>query len=307
MQVFRNLEKGLLRNSSLALGVFDGIHAGHLKVIQNAVENAKLMNLTSAVVTFSHHPRLIVSGSAPGMITSLEDKLEFFRELGVDATIVLNFTEELAKLTAKEYLQKILQGCLDVKSISVGYNHKLGSDRKGSSDFLNEYCAENDIKVNIIPPVKINDHVVSSSVIRAFVTSGDVLSACNFLGRPFKLKGEVIHGQRLGRKLGFPTANLMISEDLIIPLSGVYSGTARLNTEVFNAVINIGRKPTVGVNKKLEKDLVEAHILNFDRDIYGENLEIFFSDRLRDEQKFDSLEELKVQIQLDCNTAAQYK
>lgn len=304
MQVFKELKKGLLKESSLALGVFDGVHAGHQKVILNAVENAKTMNLTPAVVTFSRHPRLIVSGSAPGMITSLEDKLEFFRELGVEATIVINFNEELAKLTAREYLEKILQGCLGVKSISVGYNHKLGCDKKGASEFLTDYGVENDIKVNIIQPVKIDEHVVSSSVIRAFITSGDVLSARNFLGRPFKLAGEVVKGQQLGRKIGFPTANLFLNEDLIVPLSGVYSGMARLGEESFHAVINIGKKPTVGVFKD---DLVEAHILDFDRDIYGQNLEILFMDRIRDEQKFDSLDELKKQIQLDCNAATQYK
>jgi riboflavin kinase/FMN adenylyltransferase len=304
LQVYRELKKGLMENTSLALGVFDGVHAGHQKVITDAVKNAHVMGLTPAVVTFSAHPRGIISAVSPDIITPLEDKLRFFHELGVEAAVIIDFTEELAKMTAEEYLKNILQECLGVKSISVGYNHKLGSDRRGTSDFLKEYGEENNIHISIIPPVKINDHTVSSSVIRGFIISGDVSSAREFLGRPFKVRGEVIKGQQLGKKIGFPTANLLTEEDQILPLRGVYSGIVRVKSEEYNAVINVGRKPTIG---NFEKDIVEAHILNFDRHIYGEFIEVFFLERIRDEKKFDSLEELKKQIELDCSLAAQYK
>lgn len=304
MQVYRELKKGLLKDTSLALGVFDGVHAGHRKVINDAVEKARMMNLTPAVVTFSEHPRQVIFGTAPNTITPLDEKLEYFRELGVDATVVLDFNEKIAQMTAQEYVKIILQNCLGAKSITVGYNHKLGSDKKGTSDFLNEYGKENNIQINVIPPVKINDHVVSSSVIRGFIESGDVASAREFLGRPFEVRGKVIEGQHLGRKLGFPTANMLLKECQILPLRGVYSGLVKLESRDYSSVINVGRRPTIG---NFEKDLVEAHLLNFNKDIYGKIIEVFFLDRIRDEKKFDTIDELKKQIELDCQTAARYK
>lgn len=300
MLVIKELRKNLFKGSSLALGVFDGVHAGHRSVIEKAVKNGRVLGITSSIVTFSRHPRSLITGTMPEMITSLEERLELFGELGVDAAVVLDFNEELAKMTAAQYLKNILTDCLNVKSLSVGYNHQFGSDRKGTGDFLRQYCAETGLRLNIIPPVKINNHVVSSSVIRGFINSGDVASAREFLGRPFKLKGRVIEGRRLGRKIGFPTANLLVDGELILPLRGVYSGSVKIAGTVYKSVINVGRRPTVD---DLEKDLPEAHILDFDREIYGEVIEVYFFERIRDEKKFDSLDELKKQIELDCQFA----
>lgn len=299
MQVIRELQKNIFHASSLALGVFDGVHAGHQSVIQDAIQKARERGLTSAIVTFFKHPRYLITGSMPGVITPLEEKLEIFRELGVDATVVLDFNEQLARMTAKQYLENILIDCLNVKSLSVGYNHHFGCDKKGTGDFLRQYCVEHNIEADIISPVKIENHTVSSSVIRGFISSGDVASATDFLGRPFKIKGKVIEGQHLGRKLGFPTANLLVDDELILPLSGVYFGKVNIQGQLYKSIINIGKKPTVGM---LDKDLIEAHILDFDRDIYGEAIEVFFLERIRDEKKFNSLEELKNQIEADCKS-----
>ncbi len=304
MQVYKELKKGLLKDTSLALGVFDGVHAAHQKVIQEAVEKARRMNLISAVVTFSEHPRQLIYGITPNVITLLEDKLQFFRELEVDAAVVINFTEELAKMTAEQYLKNVLQECLGAKSITVGYNHKFGSDKRGTSDFLQEYGDRHNILINIVPPVKINEHTVSSTVIRGFIEAGDVASTREFLGKPFKVRGLVVEGKRLGRTIGFPTANLELAPSQILPLRGVYSGAVKLDGREYSSIINVGRRPTVG---EFEKDLVEAHILNFDRDIYGETIEVIFLERIRDEKKFGSLEDLKRQIELDCEAAARNK
>lgn len=286
MLVIKELKKNLFPASVLALGVFDGVHIAHRRVIEQAVENAAQMGICSVIVTFSTHPRFLISGSMPSIITSLEERLALFEGLGADAAVVIDFNKNIAKMTAEEYLQKILTGCLNAKSLSIGYNHQFGSDKKGTGDFLKEYCAENHIQLNIIPPVKINNHTVSSSVIRRFILSGDVTSAMEFLGRPFKIKGEVIKGKQLGRQLGFPTANLIAPERLIVPLRGVYAGSVRLDNNIYRAVINIDK-------------IIEAHILDFDRDIYGETIEVSFLERIRDEKKFDSPEELKKQIQID--------
>lgn len=322
MLIVRELKENLLESSCLALGVFDGVHLGHQKVILNAADKAKELDAVSAVVTFSKHPRHVILKSHPRknelqpsnaaasaspfraftpasqMLSPLEERLELFESLGVQAAIVLDFNEQLALMTAKEYLENILIGCLNAKSITIGYNHKFGSDRRGNGKFLEEYSKKYGFKVNIISPVKIDNHVVSSSVIRKFVLKGDIDTAAKFLGRPFKVKGIIIHGQHLGRTLGFPTANLSIPEELIIPLSGVYSGLAKIDSKVYHAVINVGKRPTVG---DLKKDLVEAHLLDFDEDIYGKNIEVSFLKRIRDEIKFNSLDELKTQIKKDCD------
>lgn len=303
MQVVRELRKNLFESSSLALGVFDGVHIGHQKVIKQAVDHAGQLGVTSAIVTFSRHPRYITTGIMPGVITPLEERLKLFEALGVDAVVVIDFNEELAKMTAEDYLEKILLGCMNAKSLSVGYNHKFGSDGKGTGDFLKQSCEENNIKINIMSPVKIDNHVVSSSVIRGFIVAGDVASAHQFLGRPFKVKGEVVEGQHLGRQLGFPTANLLVDDELIFPLRGVYKGTVSVDGKIYRSVINVGRRPTIG---DLQKDLIEAHILDFDKDIYGEIIEVAFLERIRDEKKFESLDELKKQITKDCRQAGAY-
>lgn len=303
MQVYRELKKNMLKDTSLALGVFDGVHTGHQKVIKEAVEKALDMNLKPVVVTFSEHPRQLITGIAPGVITLLSERIQLFDELGVEAVVVIDFTKELAVKTAEDYIKSVLIESLGAKSITVGYNHKLGCDKKGAGDFLKNYGIKNNIIINIIPPVKINDHIVSSSVVRGFIESGDVSSAGKFLGRPFSIKGEVIEGQHLGRSIGFPTANLLSVKNRILPLRGVYSCVVNLKGEKYSSVVNVGRRPTVG---DFDNDLVEAHLLNFDQDIYGEIIEVQFFERIREEKKFDSLDELKKQIEIDCNAVAKW-
>lgn len=297
MLVFRELKENLLESSSLALGVFDGVHIGHQKVVLNAIKKAQELDVTSAVVTFAKHPRSIILKSHPNMLSPLEERLELFENLGVQAAVVLDFNENLAKMTAKEYLDNVLIGCLNAKNITIGYNHKFGGDKQGNGKFLEEYKKKYGYEVNVISPVKIDNHAVSSSVIRKFLLKGDVESAANFLGRDFKVKGIIIHGQHLGRTLGFPTANLLLPSELIIPLNGVYSGLVKIDSKVYHALINVGKRPTIG---DLKKDLVEAHILDFNEDIYDKIIEVSFLKRIRDEKKFSSLEELKSQIKKDC-------
>lgn len=297
MLVFRELKENILESSSLALGVFDGVHLGHQRVISDALKKSQKFDSTSTIVTFSKHPRCVISKTPPSMLNSLDERLKIFESIGVQAVVVLDFNEELSEMVAKDYLENILLKCLNPKSITIGYNHKFGGDKLGSGRFLEDYSHEHGFEVSVISPVKIDNHVVSSSAVRKFLQKGDVETAAKFLGRTFKAKGLVVHGQHLGRLLGFPTANLSIPDELIIPLSGVYNGLAQIDSKVYHAVINIGKRPTIG---DLKKDLVEVHILNFNEDIYGKELEITFLSRIRDEMKFVSLDELKVQIEKDC-------
>lgn len=297
MLVFHELKENLLNSSCLALGFFDGVHVGHQKVLSNAVNKAEELNSISTVVTFSKHPKSIITKSHTNMLVSLEERLVLFEDFGVQAAVVIDFNEKLAAMTAQNYLKKILIGCFNAKSITIGYNHKFGGDKLGCSKFLEDNGKIYDYQVSVIQPVKIDNHIVSSSAVRKFISKGDVVSAAKFLGRNFKIKGLVIHGQHLGRTLGFPTANLCLPEELIIPYGGVYSGLAKIDSDVYSAVINVGKRPTIG---DINKDLVEVHILDFDKDIYGKNIEIEFLQRVRDEKKFDSLDELKFQIKKDC-------
>jgi len=323
--VFREYNKNMLEASSLALGFFDGVHLGHQKVISNAVKKAQQLGVTSAAVTFSQHPRYIISKSASltpasNSITFLEEKLELFENLGLQAAVIINFNESIAKMTAHDYLQNVLIDCLNAKNITIGYNHKFGQqsckhkqpnqcinypdkhvdNKTGNGKFLQENSEKYGFNVDIISPVKVNGHVVSSSAIRKHIFSGDVCAANHFLGRPFAVTGKVVHGQHLGRSIGFPTANLDIPYELIIPLRGVYKGNVEIDSNIHSAVINVGIRPTLG---DLKRDLVEAHILNFDEDIYGKHIKVSFLSRIRDEKKFDSLDELKAQIQEDCQKA----
>lgn len=303
MRVFYNLKENLPKSSCLALGFFDGVHPGHQKVILDALKKAEKYNTTSTVVTFSEHPRSVLSKSRPEMISSLEERLNLFESLNVQSVVVLDFDENFAKMTAKEYLENILIKNLNPKSITIGYNHKFGGDKAGNDKFLKEYGRKYGFEISIVSPVKKDNHVISSSVIRKFILNGDVVSAENFLGRAFKIKGKVVHGKHLGRELGFPTANLDLPDELIIPKTGVYEGLAKIDSKVYDSVINVGKRPTVD---NLEKDLVEVHILDFNRDIYGKILEVSFSKRIRREKKFNSREELKIQIKKDCEVIREY-
>jgi len=296
--VFRELKENLINASSLALGVFDGVHLGHQKVISNAIKKAEENGLVNAVVTFSKHPRDVVMKHTTQTISPLEERLQIFEKLGVENTIILDFDEKFAKMPAEKYLKDILLKCLNAKNITIGYNHKFGGDKLGNSKFLEENSEKYGYKVNSVSPVKIDGHVVSSSAVRKLILKGEMEAVSRFLGRDFCISGIVVHGQHLGRTIGFPTANLDFDGKQIFPLNGVYAGVVKISSKMYHTVINIGKRPTIG---DLEKPIIEAHILDFDKDIYGEKIEISFLSRIRDEKKFNSLDELKTQIQKDCD------
>lgn len=303
MLVFRKIKPNLLDSSSLALGMFDGVHLGHQKVILDAIQMSQKLNTVSTVITFAKHPQLITARTPTKLITSLEDRLDLFEELGIQATVILDFNENLCKMTAEEYLHNILIGALNAKSITTGYDHHFGAQKKGNIKFLEANKENFGYQVNVIPPVNINGQIVSSSVIRQFISMGEMESASKLLGRPFMIKGPVIKGMQRGRVLGFPTANLIMPEEIIEPAGGVYTGTVEIDNRQYYSVINVGKRPTFG---DLTEDLIEAHIINYSGDLYDKIIEVNFLKKIRNEKKFNSLDELKAQIQHDCETAAFY-
>ncbi len=232
----------------------------------------------------------------------IEQRLELFKSLGVDATLVLSFTEELCKSSPRKYVETFLVGAMGAKFISVGHNHHFGKDREGDPELLRTLGAELDFRVHDALMVYVDGIEVSSSRIRTHIEAGEMEQATRLLSRPYALIGEVVHGEKRGRKIGFPTANLEISSVQQVPIRGVYAGLAQINGgDKLACVVNVGYRPTfTGHDAGL---LVEVHLLDFDQDIYGTIMQVDFVKFLRAEQKFDGIDSLRQQITADCESA----
>ncbi len=293
MQVFYELNQN--NNLALALGYFDGVHLGHQKVIKSAVEFAHQNNTKSAVITFKDHPCCYFYGVCPKYILSGKQREEEIAKLGVDYLYELDFDDKLCTLTAEEYLKEILEKYFSPISISTGFNHHFGAQKSGNAEFLRQNQTKYGYKYFEISPEKVNDKIISSTAIRTYLQQGKIEKANQMLGSNFSIKGEVVEGQKLGRTLGFRTANLLYPKEIIDIPFGVYE----VMTTYGKGITNFGIRPTVSSTKKA---VLETHILDFDKDIYGKILRVEFIKMLRREQKFNSVDELKKQIQSDINS-----
>jgi riboflavin kinase/FMN adenylyltransferase len=294
--IFREIKPNLLNSSCLALGMFDGVHVGHQKVIRSAVSNAAKYDAVSTIVTFSKHPKHVKSKTQPRLITTFEEKLEIFKSMGIKAVVVFDFTDEFSHISAENYLKTFLIEGLNAKSISIGYNHHFGENKKGDSNLLKQYSSILDYDLQVSSPVAIDGHVVSSSTIRKHIHAGEVDFAAKMLGRNYSITNIVVEGKQRGRLLGFPTANLNLPPEKACPKAGVYLGSVDIDGENYYSVINVGKRPTYG---DLIENIIEAHIIDFDRNIYNREITVSFIKRIRDEQKFLSETELKNQIEQD--------
>ena len=290
MQVFYELTEN--KNLALALGYFDGVHLGHQEVIKSAVDYANKHNTKSAVITFKDHPCCYFYGVCPKYILSRQQREEEIAKLGVDFLYELDFDKTLAELSAEEYLKNILIKYFSPVAISTGFNHHFGASKSGDAEFLRQHQAR--FKYFEIPPQKINNEIISSTTIRNYLQKGDITNANKMLGKNFSITGKVIEGQKLGRKLGFRTANLIYPAEIVDIPFGVYE----VQTTYGKGITNFGIRPTVCNTKKA---VAETHILNFERDIYGEEIRVEFLNMLRKEQKFNSVDELKKQISKDIS------
>ncbi|ABY94859.1 MULTISPECIES: bifunctional riboflavin kinase/FAD synthetase [Thermoanaerobacter] len=288
----------------IALGNFDGVHIGHQELIKQAIALSKENNLASAVFTFKQHTsKILTPDKQPELITTYQKKVEILKQFNLDYGIFFDFTESFSKLTAEEFIKKILVELLNIKIAVVGHNYRFGYKALGNVDTLKKYSKIYSYKVYVVPPVIREGIVVSSSYIRELIKSGKVEEANSLLGRFFSLQGKVIHGQEIGRKLGFPTANLQISEDLVLPKAGVYVTRVKIEDKFYIAVTNVGSKPTFG-GKSIS---VESYILDYNENLYDKYLEVEFITRIRDEIKFQNLEALKEQVFKDINYAKNFK
>lgn len=291
MQKFSELNQK--QNLAIALGYFDGVHIGHRAVIKSTVDFAKKNNTKSAVITFSDHPYCYFKGVCPKYILTREEREKRIASLGIDYLYELNF-EDFALLTAKEYLNNILINHFHPISISTGWNHNFGKNKSGNVNFLEEQARNYNYKYFKIPPQKINNEIISSTEIRKLLSEGNIEKANLMLGQNFSIEGEIVKGNQIGRTIGFRTANLVYPPELIELPYGVYA----VDTTYGKGIANFGIRPTInGSHTSLE-----AHILNFEKDIYGEIINVNFNKMIRTEKKFPSLDALKKQINLDIKS-----
>lgn len=295
MQILHDLSEN--PNLSLALGYFDGVHLGHQAVIKNAVNYAKQNGGKSAVITFKDHPCCFFHGVCPKYILTREYREKFIADLGVDYLYELDF-EKLAGLSAEEYLENILIKHFSPKSISTGFNHNFGHNKTGDVKFLEQESVKYNYKYFALPPQKYDGEVISSTKIRKLLSDGQIDTANKMLGRNFIIEGTVIKGRQIGRTIGFRTANILYPLELIDIPFGVYSVLVNYASQTYQGIANFGVRPTVNGHGAL----LEVHILDFERDIYGEVLEVKFIKMLRTERKFDSLDSLKQQISRDIKS-----
>ena len=290
-------------NLSLALGFFDGIHKGHKKVIQSAVDFAKKNNLKSAVVSFTEHPCCLLLNRNPEYIITLEDKIKKIKDLGVDYLYLLNFDEKFSDMTKEKYFEFLCKYTCP-KAITTGFNHYFAKNKQGDTKFLNEICSKNNIVYQKIEPVEIEGNIVSSSAIRNALLCADFVTVEKMLGYNFYIEGEVVKGKALGAKIGFKTINIDYPQKIIKIPYGVYCTEVKMNNKKYKAVTNWGIKPTVS-NESIP--VLESHITDFDRNVYGQNAQITFLCKIRDEKKFDTLSDLKFQIAKDVEFCKNYQ
>jgi riboflavin kinase/FMN adenylyltransferase len=289
-------------NTVLTVGTFDGVHEGHKTIISNVVKKAKNKDARSAVITFDPHPREILNAGSDKikLLTTIQERAEILSSLGVDFLIVIPFTRDFSLLTASEFLEDVIYKKIGVSEYVIGYDHQFGRNREGTIDSINETATRLGFDVHVVKAHEIKDVTISSSLVRKELElNGNIILADNYLGQPYKLSGSVIHGDKRGRLIGYPTANLrMVDARKIIPKNGVYAVDVMVENDktTYRGMMNIGTRPTFTEN---DNRAIEVHILDFDSDIYGKVVTVHFLKRIRDEKKFSGIEPLVDQLNLD--------
>lgn len=308
MKIYNHIDEFKpIKNAVVTIGTFDGVHIGHQKIISRLQEVARQNGGETVILTFFPHPRMILHPDDQNikLISTLNEKAERLAALGIDHLIITPFTRDFSNLSPEEYISEVLVKKIGTRHIIIGYDHRFGKDRKGGLKDLQHYAGDLGFEVEEIPEQDINDVAVSSTKIRNAILSEQVNIAQDFLGYPFHLTGKVIKGDQIGRKLGFPTANLYLEESYkLIPSDGIYAVSLEfmdqsLKDSTATGMAYIGHRPTInGMSRN-----IEVNIFDFDKDIYGQIIRINFLEYLRGDQKFNSLEELKIQLQKDELTA----
>ena len=290
---------------SLAIGFFDGVHLGHREVIEHAKRVAENKGLKLAVMTFDPHPSIVLGKRNEKVfyITPLDQKLELLQAMGVETTFVVRFTSDFAQLTPEKFVDTFIRQ-LNVKHVTAGFDFTFGAFGKGTMNDMEE-LAQDDFHVSVVEKKSNDSEKISSTRIRQALTVGDMEKVLELLGRPFQIPGVVVHGDKRGRTIGFPTANIQAKEGSYIPATGVYAVRMLVQDEWVDGVCNVGYKPTFK-NPEEKKLTIEVHLFQFDKNIYGEEVFVDWYHHIRDERKFDGIESLKQQIEKDKQTAISF-
>lgn len=307
MKIYHQLsEFKKLTNAIVTIGTFDGVHYGHQKIIKRLCELAKMSGGESVILTFFPHPRMIIDPENQGlkMINTITEKAEMLANLGVDHLIITPFTRDFSNLSAVDYIKDILVNTIGTQQLIVGYDHRFGKDRQGGMEELETYAKVYDFNIEEIPEQDVNDVAVSSTKIRTALLAGDVSLAASFLGYHFSINGPVIKGDKIGRTIGFPTANIFVEETYkLIPGDGIYAVTVEMSSEhgaspipvTYKGMAYIGQRPTInGMTRN-----IEVNIFDFNQEIYGQTIKMNFLKFLRHDIKFTGLEALKAQLYQD--------
>lgn len=292
------------RKTIVTLGTFDGVHLGHNVILDKICNTAKQENLESVLLTFFPHPRLIVSNDSEiKMLNTMAEKAKLLKQKGIQNFIIHPFDKLFSELSPREFVAQILVKQLNIQKIIIGYDHKFGKNRAADFNDLIAFGKEFGFEVEEIPAKQVDEVAVSSTKIRNSLLEGNISLANDYLGYSYMLSGIVIKGNQLGRTIGFPTANIEVSENYkLIPKNGVYIVSAIVNNQTIFGMMNIGIKPTLGDNIPT----IEVHLLDFSEDIYGQEIQVNVIERLRDEQKFESFEALKSQLEIDKTNTLDY-
>tara|TARA_X000000368_G_scaffold144225_1_gene113689 strand:- start:2306 stop:3232 length:927 start_codon:yes stop_codon:yes gene_type:complete len=300
MKIYRSInEYNEDKRSVVTIGTFDGLHHGHQKIFKRVINSSKNKNLSSVVLTFFPHPRIILNKyNDIKMIDTLDEKILHINKIGIDSLIIHPFDKNFSLLSANQFIKDYLVEKLKMKHIIIGYDHRFGKGREASVTDLKNYASDYDFTVEEIQAQEIEKIAISSTKVRNSINNGDLKTTEKYLGRYFNLTGKVIKGDGLGKKIMYPTANIFIKEKYkIIPKDGVYLIKTFIKNKLYNGMMNIGHRPTIGANEKS----LEVHLFNFNKDIYGEQISVDIISKIRDEKKFSSIEALKDQLVKDEN------
>ena len=292
------------KNTFVTIGTFDGVHIGHQKVIKNLVKSATLNNAISVVLTFFPHPRMVLQKNSDiKLINTIDERVQLLEKTGLEILVIHRFTKEFSKQTALDFVKTILVNKLNISRLIIGYDHHFGKNREGNFNQLETYGKTFGFSVKKISQQDIDNFAVSSTKIRKAIETGKIEKANKYLGYNFMLTGEVVKGKNLGKKIGFPTANLHIKETYkLTPKTGSYIVKSKIENEIVFGMMNIGFRPTVSGKNQT----IEIHFFDFNKDLYGKTIQIDVLKFLRDEQKFDSIELLKSQLQKDRLKSEEY-
>lgn len=283
-------------NKTATIGTFDGVHRGHRFLLDQVIRLARADGGRSVVVTFSNSPRSVIEPTfVPSYLTTNSEKRRLLFDFGIDDVTIKPFTTDLMQLSARQFMQQVLHDELGITTLVIGYDHRFGYNRaEGFNDYV-RYGKEMGIKVVLANEYQFDGKEVSSSAIRQAVSSGNISMANDLLGYHYSIEGQVINGFHIGRTIGYPTANIQLPNNKLVPADGVYAVTVMLDREEYNGMLNIGHRPTFDNGQRS----IEVHLLDFNRNIYSERIQLRFAERIREEKRFGSIEELKAQISKD--------